>query len=37
VVAVPTHDDRLQPAFALADLVLESLEELSPDWLDVRF
>ncbi len=37
VVAVPTHDDRLQPAFALADLVLESLEQLSPDWLDVRF
>ena len=37
VVAVPTHDDSIKPALALADLVLESLEQLSPDWLDVRF
>jgi sugar-phosphatase len=37
VVAVPVADDLYQPAFALADLVLESLEELSPTWLDERF
>jgi mannitol-1-/sugar-/sorbitol-6-/2-deoxyglucose-6-phosphatase len=36
-VAVPTADDRGQPAFALADLVLASLEDLSPAWLDERF
>lgn len=37
VVAVPTPDDRAQPAFVLADLVLDSLELLSPDWLDGQF
>jgi mannitol-1-/sugar-/sorbitol-6-/2-deoxyglucose-6-phosphatase len=37
VVAVPVVEDRDDPAFALADLVLASLEELSPDWLDERF
>lgn len=37
VVAVPVPEDRAQPAFALADLVLESLEQLSPEWLDERF
>jgi sugar-phosphatase len=37
VVAVPTPEDRLQPAFALADLVLESLEDLPAHWLDERF
>ncbi len=37
VVAVPTPEDRGLAAFALADLVLESLEQLSTDWLDARF
>jgi HAD superfamily hydrolase (TIGR01509 family) len=37
VVAVPTKADRSQPAFALADLVLNSLEELSTEWLDLQF
>ncbi len=37
VVAVPVAEDRGQPAFALADLVLWSLEELSREWLDERF
>jgi HAD superfamily hydrolase (TIGR01509 family) len=37
VVAVPVHEDRGQPAFALADLVLGSLEELSSEWMDERF
>jgi sugar-phosphatase len=37
VVAVPTDEDRPQPVFALADLVLASLEELSAQWLDERF
>jgi sugar-phosphatase len=37
VVAVPIAADLYQPAFALADLVLESLDELSPTWLDERF
>ena len=37
VIAVPTHDDRGHAEFLLADLVLESLEELSPEWLDERF
>ena len=37
VVAVPTHEDRVQPAFAIADLVLDSLEELDDDWLASRF
>jgi sugar-phosphatase len=37
VVAVPVAEDIFEPAFALADLVLESLEELSSTWLDERF
>lgn len=37
VVAVPTHEDRGQPAFSIADLVLGSLEELRPEWLDQKF
>lgn len=37
VVAVPTTEDRGRPAFTLADLVLTSLEELSPEWLDEHF
>jgi mannitol-1-/sugar-/sorbitol-6-/2-deoxyglucose-6-phosphatase len=37
VIAVPVAEDLYQPAFALADLVLESLEELSPTWLDEHF
>jgi len=37
VIAVPTAEDRLLPAFALADLVLESLDELTPEWLIARF
>ncbi|MGC1419051.1 MAG: hexitol phosphatase HxpB [Acidimicrobiales bacterium] len=37
VVAVPTFEDRSQTIFSLADLVLESLEDLSPRWLDERF
>jgi mannitol-1-/sugar-/sorbitol-6-/2-deoxyglucose-6-phosphatase len=37
VVAVPTSEDAPRPEFALADLVLDSLEELIPSWLDERF
>ena len=37
VVAVPTKSDRALPAFALADLVLASLEDLTPEWLAERF
>lgn len=37
VVAVPTASDRPLAAFSLADLVLDSLEELSEEWLDERF
>ena len=37
VVAVPVEADRPLPAFGLADLVLSSLEELSPRWLDDAF
>jgi sugar-phosphatase len=37
VVAVPTPEDRSLPVFSLADLVLESLTQLSPQWLDERF
>jgi len=37
VVAVPTHGDQQQREFHLADLVLDSLEELTPAWLDERF
>ena len=37
VVAVPVLEDRTQPAFVLADLVLGSLEELDARWLDEQF
>ena len=37
VVAVPVEADRAQPAFGLAELVLPSLEDLTPEWLDERF
>lgn len=37
VVAVPTRDDSDQIAFLLADLVLNTLDELSPDWLDEQY
>jgi sugar-phosphatase len=37
VVAVPTASDRSLAAFSLADLVLDSLEDLSEEWLDERF
>jgi sugar-phosphatase len=37
VVAVPTSEDVSRPEFALADLVLSSLEELEASWLDERF
>jgi HAD superfamily hydrolase (TIGR01509 family) len=37
VIAVPTKEDRPRVVFALADLVLDSLEDLSPEWLDERF
>ncbi|HUY16284.1 MAG TPA: hexitol phosphatase HxpB [Acidimicrobiales bacterium] len=37
VIAVPTHDDRDHTEFLLADLVLDSLEDLAPSWLEERF
>jgi mannitol-1-/sugar-/sorbitol-6-/2-deoxyglucose-6-phosphatase len=37
VVAVPTPEDRGEVEFVLADLVLDSLEDLSPRWLDEQF
>jgi HAD superfamily hydrolase (TIGR01509 family) len=37
VVAVPTPDERAAVEFLLADLVLDTLEDLSVDWLDERF
>jgi len=37
VVAVPTRVDRVQRAFAIADLVLDSLEELDDEWLGAQF
>ena len=37
VIAVPTKEDREFPAFKLADVVLSSLEELSPAWLSAHF
>jgi HAD superfamily hydrolase (TIGR01509 family) len=37
VLAVPSREDRAEVEFLLADLVLESLEELTPAWLDERF
>jgi hypothetical protein len=37
VVAVPASADRAAVEFLLAELVLDSLEELSPEWLDEQF
>ncbi len=37
VVAVPTKEDRGDPVFETADLVLQSLEELSSRWMDEQF
>ncbi len=37
VIAVPVIEDRERPEFGIADLVLDSLEELTPEWLDERF
>jgi len=37
VVAVPTPSDREFAAFALADLLLGSLDDLSEAWLDAQF
>jgi sugar-phosphatase len=37
VVAVPVPEDAGESAFVLADLVLASLEDLEPAWLDERF
>lgn len=37
VLAVPTSNDRDEPEFLLADLVLGSLEDLSTAWLDDQF
>ncbi|HWD97271.1 MAG TPA: hexitol phosphatase HxpB [Acidimicrobiales bacterium] len=37
VIAVPVIEDRARPEFSIADLVLSSLEDLTPDWLDERF
>jgi mannitol-1-/sugar-/sorbitol-6-/2-deoxyglucose-6-phosphatase len=37
VVAVPVPEDKELPAFGLADLVLNSLNDLSPTWLDEQF
>jgi len=36
-VAVPVSEERHLPAFAIADLVLGSLDELSVQWLDDQF
>jgi sugar-phosphatase len=37
VVAVPAPDDRDEVEYLLADLVLDTLEDLSPGWLDAQF
>lgn len=37
VVAVPTPEDRGEVEFLLAELVLDSLEDLSDQWLDEQF
>lgn len=37
VVAVPASEDRANAAFSLADLVLDSLDELDEAWLDEQF
>jgi len=36
-VAVPAADERRAPTFVIADLVLDSLDELSATWLDQQF
>ena len=36
-VAVPAREERADPTFALASLVLESLEDLDAAWLTARF
>ena len=36
-VAVPVVEDLSLPAFALADIVLESLVDLDEAWLDTYF
>jgi sugar-phosphatase len=37
VIAVPTHDDRDHKEFLIADLVLDTLNELTPAWLEENF
>lgn len=37
VVAVPTPEDSGRVEFMLADLVLSSLEQLTPEWMDLAF
>jgi sugar-phosphatase len=37
IVAVPVGEDCAMPEFALADLVLSSLDELTPSWLDEQY
>ncbi len=37
VVAVPARGDRSMAGFVIADLVLDSLEDLTPTWLDEQF
>lgn len=37
VVAVPTPEDGARAEFMLADLVLKSLEQLTPEWMDLAF
>jgi HAD superfamily hydrolase (TIGR01509 family) len=37
IVAVPTREDRDEFAFLLADLVLDTLDDLTSDWLDEQF
>jgi sugar-phosphatase len=37
LVAVPTREDRGEVEYLLADLVLDSLNDLSTDWLDEQF
>jgi HAD superfamily hydrolase (TIGR01509 family) len=37
VVAVPTREDRDEVEYLLADVVLDTLDDLSPQWLDAQF
>jgi len=37
VVAVPTPEDSTRAEFTLADLVLSSLEQLTPEWMNLAF